>query len=144
MALYECTIKYDFFGNEVDCIMYSEGPLELSPKEQGISSAFVKMFHYKVESPTPPSLFQTLGKKYIVPGWQPVHPNTELSDIIWVKPKTETETVVIEKEKWEFIGSDGVTKYFVRKTGNLFRCTCPGYYRSHSRECKHIKECKSK
>jgi len=142
MALYDCTIKYDMFSSEVNQIIYSEDPLTLQPKKQGISSSHVKRFYYEIESIIAPHLLKIRNQKYIIPNWQPVHPNTELADIIWMKPKSDK--VIVEKEQWEFLGSDGVSRYFVRKTGNQFKCTCPGYYRSFTRECKHIKECKLK
>ena len=89
MALYDCTIKYDMFSSEVNQIMHSEGPLTLQPKKQGISSSHVKRFFYEIESIIAPHLLKIRNQKYIIPNWQPVHPNTELADIIWVKPKSD-------------------------------------------------------
>jgi hypothetical protein len=53
---------------------------------------------------------------------------------IWHYVSPEEETA---KTEWTVEGSTGA-KYIVRKDGNSYNCTCPGFlYRS---ECKHVKE----
>jgi hypothetical protein len=48
------------------------------------------MIKYKHTHPVlPPFLYTSHidGKKYIVPGWKEVHPNTTFDDIEWVREK---------------------------------------------------------
>ena len=104
MALYDCIIKYDMFSSEVNQIIYSEGPLTLQPKKQEISLSYIKRFFYEVESIMAPQLLKVKDQKYIIPNWQPVHPNTEISDIIWSKPKSacNSETLVYSQTSEDF------------------------------------------
>ena len=50
----------------------------------------------------------------------------------------------IEKKEFKFKSSTSDYEYTTKVLGNKFSCNCPGYWRSHSRECKHIKEVKNK
>jgi hypothetical protein len=86
----------------------------------------------------PPTLTTLGGKRYIVPTWQEVLPETQLSDINWIKPKPpkRSETIVVET-----LSSKGDKTYKTRyypDTGN-FTCTCPGTWMSGN-NCKHIKK----
>lgn len=104
------------------------------------------MNKYKhTHSQLPPSLFISPkdGKKYIVPGWKEVHPNTTLKDIKWVKEKIEIKKTEIET--FEFKSSSGNEVYITRKYTNVdgsikYGCNCPGVWRSKNRKCKHILE----
>jgi hypothetical protein len=51
----------------------------------------------------------------------------------WVDPKA----VVTANPTWTIQGSKG-DKYIVKKDGNSYTCTCPGY--TYRGECKHVKE----
>ena len=52
----------------------------------------VKVFKYEYHHElNPPSLANIGGKKYLLPTWQEVLPETELSDIKWVKPKPKVK-----------------------------------------------------
>jgi len=46
-------------------------------------------------------------------------------------------------EKFEFESSSSDQKYTVTKLKEDYKCTCPGYWRSFTRECKHIKSIKN-
>jgi hypothetical protein len=48
------------------------------------------------------------------------------------------------EEIYKFKSSSSDLEYTTKKFGDKYSCNCPGYWRSHSRECKHIKEVKSK
>jgi hypothetical protein len=98
----------------------------------------------------PPALFTSPldGQKYIVPAWTKVHPDTQLSDINWVKPEPK---VVKQKQqqldpteyKFESKSEPG-SFYVVRVIGDKVKCNCAGQYRAKDRQCKHMKEVKQK
>ena len=112
--------------------------LSINPKGLG-SYIHVRLFKYTYEHPIlPPTLTNIGGKRYIVPTWQEVLPETQLSDINWIKPKPpkKSETIVVEppSSKGDKIYK---TRYYP-DTGN-FTCTCPGVWMSKN-NCKHIKK----
>lgn len=123
-----------------DFIAYSKGGYTLDlPK---VKTSIVKVFKYKIESRIKPGIANSQGKRYITPGWIPCHPNTELSDIIWVQ-KVPKEEKAKEIDTWRFKSSDGKGEYVTKKNGFKYTCSCPGFWRSKDRECKHIKEVKN-
>ena len=101
----------------------------------------VKVFKYKyTQKINPPSLATIGGKKYLLPTWQEVLPETELSDIKWIKPKVKRAEVF--EYKFESSSNDKVytTKEHVSVDGSRkFTCSCPGTWRAKDRRCKHIK-----
>ena len=63
----------------------------INPKGFG-SFIAVKVFKYEYHHElNPPSLANIGGKKYLLPTWQEVLPETELSDIKWIKPKPKVK-----------------------------------------------------
>jgi len=82
------------------------------------------------------------GEKYIIPGDIKVHPETTFLDIKWIKPKKLKKK--LPPETYEFKSSSSDSIYQVKKTGDKYQCNCPGYWRSYTRECKHIKQIKNK
>jgi hypothetical protein len=102
-----------------------------------------RRFKYDFEHMYAPAIFVSpiSKQKYIVPGWQKVHPDTQLSDINWVKPEPKKAEVPQEPQTWKFeSSSDPGSFYIVRQVGLTFKCNCPGVWRSKDRKCKHIKE----
>ena len=101
----------------------------------------VKVFKYKyTQKINPPSLATIGGKKYLLPTWQEVLPETELSDIKWIKPKVKRSEVF--EHKFESSSNDKVytTKEHVSVDGTRkYSCNCPGTWRAKDRRCKHIK-----
>lgn len=88
-----------------------------------------------------PSLFvsPTSGKKFIIPAWTEVHPETTLADINWIKP--EVKVTEPKKTEWSFDSSSGNGFYTVRYNSlGVLACNCMGYYRSKERKCKHVKQ----
>jgi len=109
-----------------------------------------RRFKYDHEHSLPPALFvsTTDNQKYIVPGWQKVHPDTQLSDINWIKPepkviKSQDTPTIPEEFKFESKSEPG-SFYVVRVVGNKVKCNCAGQYRAKDRQCKHMKEVKQK
>jgi hypothetical protein len=103
----------------------------------------VKRFKYDyTHAYISPALLNIGDKKYIVPDWKEVDPNTTLDDINWIRPKKQEPKVEPNLFKFKSSSSDAV--YIVRKIMDSYKCNCPGYWRSKTRECKHIKELKNK
>ena len=103
----------------------------------------VKRFKYEhVHSYVCPALTVISGKKYLLPDWKEVDLKTTLEDINWIKPiKPEPK---VEPNLFKFKSSSSDSIYTVRKIMDSYKCNCPGYWRSKTRECKHIKEVKNK
>lgn len=121
-----------------DYIAYSSSSFSLPT--HNVRSSIVQVFKYKVESPIPVSLINSHRQRYILPGWIPCHPKTELSDITWIKKSPEKEK---EINTWRFKSSSGDGEYVTKRNGFKYTCNCPGVWRSKDRECKHIKEVKN-
>jgi hypothetical protein len=139
MALWEFT-NLNKHGNFRTRIVYSKGALSLPTKGLG-NTVFVKRFSYEYEHPLiGPGLFKSSvsGKLYLLPTWKEVHPKTTLSDIKWIKPVIKENKP--EVETWTFKSGSSDSIYTVKKTGDTYKCNCPGYWRSFDRRCKHIKE----
>ena len=100
----------------------------------------VQMFRYEYKHEIlPPSLVTLGGKKYIVPTWQEVDPNTTLKDINWIKPKVKKQrakTIIKTHISGSGLG-EYTTKYYPES--GKYHCTCPGYWRSGG-NCKHVKQ----
>ena len=106
----------------------------------------VKIFKYEYHHEiNPPSLANIGGKKYILPTWQEVLPETELSDIKWIKPKSK---VVVKQEPitetHSSSSSDKTYKTSYYPESGKYTCTCPGSWRAFDRRCKHIKALEKK
>lgn len=81
----------------------------------------------------------TLGnKKYHVPSWIEVDPETTFDNI--VMEENPFKELFIEEKVWEFKSSNRKDVYKVRLGKNGPYCECWGY-RSH-RKCKHVTEVK--
>ena len=148
MALHRIieTHKVNILGQEITYtnkfLKYSKSTSYGFKPSKSLVSNGVYVFKYTYEHPQlPPTLFVApiSGKKFIVPTWQEVHPQTTLSDIEWIKPvKIE---VPVEKNTWTFeSSSDPGHFYTVKQSGFKYSCNCPGVWRSKERKCKHIKQ----
>lgn len=135
--LWKCQIKYkgnEEYSNE---IRFSDKPLEI--KANNIVSTIIERLSYEYTDPImSPSLFISPndGKKYIVPSWQEVHPETTLEDINWIKPIPK---VKVDKIK---VG-DYIIKFDIRR--GYFTCNCQGFWRVKDKNigCKHIQKYKN-
>lgn len=90
---------------------------------------------YHVQSSLRPAIIELPKGTFVVPAWVEVPKGTELDQIVWVqetKPKLDPNIIKV-------IGSSGDT-YIIQKIGNKYKCSCPGYFRSKDRVCKHIKQ----
>ena len=103
----------------------------------------VEVFKYTYEHPIlPPSLFTgTDGKKFIVPIWKEVLPETTLEDINWIKPKPKK--VSVEKHEFQFESKSNPGHFYkVTVNNNKVDCTCSGKWRAKDRQCRHMKDVK--
>ena len=114
--------------------------LSINPKGFGPFIGF-KLFKYDHNHYMSPSLVTIGDKRYIVPTWVEVLPETRLEDINWIKPKTK---LTVNKSKtviktFSSGSSDATyTTKFYPDSGKYF-CDCPGSWRSLG-NCKHIKQ----
>lgn len=130
------------YGNLRHRIIHTNSS-QFSYKPKGLGPFVgVRRFKYTYEHPImPPSLFVDQdGKKFIVPTWQEVLPETTLSDIEWIKPEKLVEKT--EKKEWLFESkSDPGHFYKVTQVSDFkVKCTCTGQYRAKDRKCRHMKE----
>ena len=135
--LYSIKNVYDD-GRVTDEIISAQPPLTIYPKRDGITSSKVTVHKYEIEHHLPPTIFEspTDGKKYLVPMWVEVHPDTTYDDVKWIKPK---EKKVIEHIQ----GSMGEYKTTYDPNKNTYKCTCMGFWRSKG-NCKHVKALREK
>jgi hypothetical protein len=97
----------------------------------------VSVHKYEVEGSFHPGLIQLDdGKKYIIPKWIEVHPETTYDDIIWIQPKQKK---IIEQN----VGSVGTYKTVYDPNKNTYKCSCMGFWKSKG-NCKHVKALREK
>ena len=108
----------------------------------------VSVFKYEYTHELNPPGLMTLGdKKYIMPGWQEVLPETELSDIKWIKPKVKRAEVFEHKFKSSSNDKVYTTKEHVSVDGSRkYTCNCPGSWmaKDKSKGCKHQQQLMSR
>ncbi len=137
--LWNVKIKYQGSTDYNEEIVFTNEPLKLDTKN--IVSSIVYRITYKYENEAlPPHLITLNGKKYIVPIWKEVHPQTTIDDIIWIKPKPKAQ---VEKKVFKFeSASEKGMFYQVKVEGTKISCNCPGVWRAKDRACKHMKQVK--
>ena len=80
-------------------------------------------------------------KKYIVPTWEEVHPDTTFEDVFHIKPELKKP---IKETKTFPSKSDPSVTYKATVTtypsGEVkMHCQCPGKWRAKDGMCKHLK-----
>ena len=93
------TVKKRFMDGKItDEIVYNNEPLTIKPKKEGIVSCIASRFLYEIENSIAPTLYVSHldGKKYIIPMWIEVHPETTYDDVVHTRPKMKKE---IEKRE---------------------------------------------
>ncbi len=100
----------------------------------------VKVFKYEYHHElNPPSLSTIGGKKYILPTWQEVLPETQLSDIKWIKPKPKVKQEPIVEIHTSSSNPNKTYKTVYYPESGKFHCNCMGRFRARDGRCKHIK-----
>ena len=106
----------------------------------------VQRVMYKHDHWMPPSLVRLKGKQYLMPNWTEVHPEAQLSDVMWKRPARKVQKPDVTTKKFTSKSNPDITytaKRTMLPTGKVqYSCNCPGVWRAKSRECKHIKEMK--
>ena len=134
--LYNVNIVYDN-GQSMSEIIHSVTPISLYPKRDKIKSSVVSVHKYEVEGSFHPGLIQLDdGKKYIIPKWIEIHPETTYNDIVWIQPKQKKVIEHIE-------GSVGTYKTVYDPNKNTYKCSCMGFWRSKG-NCKHVRALREK
>ena len=112
--------------------------LSINPKGFGSFIGF-KLFKYEHNHYMSPSLTNIGGKRYIMPGWVEVLPETRLEDINWIKPKVKVARSKTIEITTKSSSSDAVyvTKYY--PDSGKYYCDCPGTWRTNG-NCKHVKQ----
>jgi len=138
MALWEFR-NLNKYGNYRKRIIHTEGALSIPGSGFG-PSVLANRFKYEYKHILlPPSLLSIGGKKYIVPTWQEVLPETELSDINWIKPKPKVKQEPIIETHTSSSNANKTYKTAYYPESGKFYCDCPGRWRAFDNRCKHIK-----
>jgi len=104
-----------------------------------------RIFKYEYTGNISPALVSLDGKKYIIPSWREVLPETTLNDIEWIKPQVEVSPPA-QSNEWKFQSeSNPDVQYIVRQNGSKLSCNCPGFFRTKDREkgCVHCQKVRS-
>lgn len=145
MPLFEFTNK-NKYGQLRKRIVYSESTsFTFKPKGLG-DFVCVRPFRYMSRSKYQPGLVERDGKKYMIPDWVEVLPETTLADIKPFEEETrgrKPKTKKLENPgEWKFESkSDPGSWYVVTQISDYkVKCTCSGQYRAKDRQCRHMKE----
>lgn len=146
MPIWKITNK-NKYGTLRSRLFYSEKTtLDVSPGFGNFFSAH--LFKYEYCDVLPPHLIVSpiSGKKFIIPSWIEVLPETTLDDIEWVRP---TPKKIQSKEQptiFKFKSSSSDSEYIVRQIGTVLKCSCPGFWRAKDKNigCKHMQEVRKK
>ena len=140
MALWKFT-NLNKYGNPRSRIIYRPDGEAFGFNPKGLGSFVnVQMFKYEYKHEIiPPHLATIGGKKYLMPLWKEVDPNTTINDINWIKPKPKKQrakTIIQTHISGSGLG-EYTTKYYPES--GKYHCSCPGYWRSKG-NCKHVKQ----
>jgi hypothetical protein len=106
----------------------------------------VKPFKYMSRFQFTPGLVTANGKKYMIPDWVEVLPETTINDIKAFEPeergRPKKEKQVSKPKEWRFESKSDPGSYYLVKQVSDYKvtCTCSGQYRAKDRKCRHMKE----
>ena len=106
----------------------------------------VRPFRYMSRSPYQPGLVTRDGKKFMIPDWVEVLPETTINDIKAFEPeergRPKKEKQIAKPQEWRFESKSDPGSYYVVKQISNFKvdCTCSGKWRAKDRKCRHMKE----
>jgi len=104
-------------------------------------SISIQRIMYKHEHWMPPAFINVKDKRYILPTWKEVHPDTTFEDVFHIKP--ERKKPVKETKTFPSKSDPSVTYKATRTTypsGEVkYYCNCPGKWRAKDGMCKHLK-----
>ena len=106
----------------------------------------VRPFRYMSKSQFTPGLITRDGKKFMIPDWVEVLPETTINDIKAFEEETRGRKKGSKKvdnpTEWRFESKSDPGSYYVVKQISDYKvsCTCSGQYRAKDRKCRHMKE----
>ena len=136
--IWNCQIQYEGTNEVVEEMRYSNGSLGINPITENIKHMQASTHKYVSKHPLiPPFLYESNGKKYLMPMWEEVHPDATMDDVVWEKPKpkkTKQEVVTVGEYKIKFNEAKG-----------YHTCNCQGFWRVKDKQlgCKHIQQYKA-
>lgn len=117
-------------------VMFSEGSLSIKnpPPYLSVRRKFYKVPYSNVGVG---AFTESNGKRFHIPSWTEVHPQTTINDII--VEKKPFQELFVEPKTWSFKSESSDKEYTVKqsKAGKL-SCNCWGYM-AH-KKCKHVKQ----
>ena len=147
MALWKFT-NLNKYGNPRSRIIYRPDNVAFSFKPKGLGPFVnVQRFKYESKSTFAPALVTLNDKKYMVPDWMEVLPETTINDITSFEPETrgrkkgqtKASNIVV---KTPSSSSDEIyTTTYYPNSGKCY-CDCPGTWRTAG-NCKHVKKLKN-
>jgi hypothetical protein len=144
MPLFEFTNKTSY-GQLRKRIVYNESS-QFTIKPGFGNFVAVRPFRYMSRSPYQPGLVTRDGKKFMIPDWVEVLPETTINDIKAFEEETrgrkKSEKKVNNSNEWRFESKSDPGSYYVVKQISDYKvsCTCSGQYRAKDRKCRHMKE----
>jgi hypothetical protein len=106
----------------------------------------VRPFKYMSRSPFKPGLTTHNGKKYLIPDWIEVLPETTINDIKPFEEETRGRKKGSKKiqnpSEWRFESKSDPGSFYVVTQVSDYKvdCTCSGKWRAKDRKCRHMKE----
>jgi len=144
MPLFEFTNKTQY-GQLRKRIVYNESS-QFTIKPGFGNFVAVRPFRYMSRSPYQPGLVTRDGKKFMIPDWVEVLPETTVNDIKAFEEETRGRKKGTKKvdnpTEWRFESKSDPGSYYVVKQVSDYKvsCTCSGQYRAKDRKCRHMKE----
>ena len=144
MPLFEFTHKTKY-GQLRKRIVYNESS-QFTIKPGFGNFVAVRPFRYMSRSPYQPGLVTRDGKKFLIPDWVEVLPETTINDIKAFEEETRGRKKVSKKvnnpNEWRFESKSDPGSFYVVKQISDYKvsCTCSGQYRAKDRKCRHMKE----
>ena len=144
MPLFEFTNK-NKYGQLRKRIVYNESS-QFTIKPGFGDFVAVRPFKYMSRFQFQPGLTTRDGKKFMIPDWVEVLPETTINDI---KPFEEETRGRKKQEKklenpgeWRFESKSDTGSYYVVTQISDYKvdCTCSGKWRAKDRKCRHMKE----
>ena len=144
MPLFEFTNKTQY-GQLRKRIVYNESS-QFTIKPGFGNFVAVRPFRYMSRSPYQPGLVTRDGKKFLIPDWVEVLPETTINDIKAFEEETRGRKKGSKKvdnpNEWRFESKSDPGSYYLVKQVSDYKvsCTCSGQYRAKDRKCRHMKQ----
>tara|TARA_R110000803_G_scaffold99288_1_gene167336 strand:- start:319 stop:762 length:444 start_codon:yes stop_codon:yes gene_type:complete len=145
MALWKFS-NLNKYGNLRSRILYRPDNTAFGINPRGLGPFIsVSRFKYVSRATFNPALVDIGGKRYMVPDWIEVIPETTLNDISKAEPETrgrtkgKTKNIIV---KTPSSSSDEIYTTTYYPNSEKYYCDCPGTWRTKG-NCKHVKKMKN-